>query len=392
MKRKIFHAYLKKLLLLFFLFTTCNISPIYAKNIIIGQSLPFSEEKTEQANAFYKGCMSWIKYFNDQGGINGTKIEVMMLNDYGAPRLVKANTQKFIQENVFLLFGYMGYESSIIASDLAEKSNIPFFGSVTGASELHKFPKNTSFFIRPGYDTEITNVLNDLIDNNYKKISFFYSSDKTGESALKAAQWCFNDKQLPVFTQASVKVHDPDIEKAVNDIISGTPDAVIIAANSNISSLFIKQLRDKQPQIKIITLSDTNGKELSEKLFNHGIGVVISQVVPFPFYQKIPVVRQFNQISNQYYPDQQITFAGFEGFITAKAMTSVLEQCQDNLTRENFMEKASLSNPINLGGFSFNFTKEDRTGSKTTYFTQIGPGGFLSPIRSLKDIYKYSPL
>jgi|GEM_PF-3678678 len=380
--------------IIFIIFLLVSVIPhtVCSESLKIGQSLPLSGEKSQAAAAFLNGAKTWIDHINSRGGINGSELELITLDDKGNAKKAVENTEKLIEEDVFLLFGYMGYESAMESADIASKHSIPFFGAATGAGEFYKFPEKNTFTVRPSYYHEINNIIKKLIDTGDNKISFFHSLEGWGLSALKSAQWSFENNSISIFSKTGVSNEDPDLERAVSVINSGNPDAVILAADYQLSSQFIKSIRSKNPDIKIFALCDILGDKLSKSLMNQGVGVVVSQVVPFPFYTKLPVSQLFNRLSRKYYPEQSISFFGFEGFITARALTTILSNSPDNPGRDDFIKAAETTDSINLGGYIFSFSESKRTGSVDTYLTQIGPGGFLSPIRSLEDIYKYSKL
>jgi ABC-type branched-subunit amino acid transport system substrate-binding protein len=367
-------------------------SVISAETLQIGQSLPLKGDLEKKAKEFNKGSLAWIKYLNSRGGLNGKNIELITKNDAGSAENAEKISQDFISENYLLLYGYMGFESCIKSYEISKKSEVPFFGASTGAIELHKFSENNAFFIRPDYGSEAENMINILLENNKNKISFFHSDSKWAESFTKGAKWSFEEKNLKMFSTASVSSNSPDIKSAAEKINSGIPEAVIIASEPEIASSFIKEIRKLNPSIIIIAAADVDGNKLSGLLMNQGVGVVVSQVVPFPFNTKYQITRLYKRLSSEYFPEQALSFSGFEGFISARALTTILSKCSEPVTRENFIKTARDMAAVNLGGFVFDFSKNKSTGSINSYFTQIGPGGFLTPISSLDDIYKYSPL
>ncbi len=374
------------ILLILIIFPANN---VFAKTIIIGQSLPLTGKMSKKADQFLKGSLLWIKYINDKGGINGQKLELKTLDDKNQPEIAVRNTEKLIQKKASILFGYMGHKASMKSAELANRAGIPFFAPSTGSTELHEYPKPNIFMLTPGYYYETQNMIKALLSNGDKKIAIFYSSDNWGKSAFKGAEWCFKDNNLQIFAIAEAKTNNKEkINKAALSIYESEPDAVLVAADTDIAVLFIKQLKKLKSKTKIIAFSDVNGETLSARLMNQGVGVVISQVVPFPYYQKMPIVKLFNRLKQKYSPGKQLTFNALEGFISARAMTEIISRCSKPVDKSDFISTAKKIGSVNLGGFIFNFSGKNQTGSQNTYFTQIAPGGFLSPIMSLKEIYK----
>lgn len=344
----------------------------------------------ESARQFQKGSLAWIKFINSRGGINNNLIELITRDDSGDPELATKNTEFFILENFFMLYGYMGYESCIKSFEVSKKSETPFFGASTGAKEL-RYKGNNSFFIRPDHSVETQNMLEMLINHKKNKIALFYSNSNWAQSFAKTAEETIKAKEIKNFISASASKEISKIIDAAKKINSSLSEAVIIAAEPEIAASFIREIRKLNPEIIIIASSEVNGEKLSGRLMNQGVGVIISQVVPFPFFTKLPITQLYKRLSLEYFPEEPLSFFGLEGFISARAMTTALSECRE-LTKSNFIKTASTMKSINLGGFVFDLSDINKTGSATTYFTQIGPGGFLTPITSLDDIYKYNSL
>ncbi|MDY0132538.1 MAG: ABC transporter substrate-binding protein [Desulforegulaceae bacterium] len=383
----------KTLLVLFPLILSFSITPkIFAETIKIGQSLPLTGEMEKSAQEFQKGSLSWINYINSRGGINGKQIELITKDDKGNSETALKITENFILDDILVLYGYLGYDSAMKSYELSKKNKLAFFGAATGSTELHEFSEPNAFFTRPDYGRETASMVDLLIENKKNKISFFYSDSNWAESFYKGAKWSFEEKNLKIFSSASVQTKNPDFKFAAKKINSGFPDAVIIASEAEIAALFIKELRKLNPSIIIMAASEVDGSKLSGLLMNQGIGVIVSQVVPFPFQTRYQITNLYKRLSSRFYPEETASFKGFEGFISARALTTILSDCEEPITREGFIKKAHEMPSVNLGGFVFDFKENKATGSVKTYFTQIGPGGFLSPIISLKDVYKYSPL
>jgi len=372
---------------IFFLFSSW-LSFLYADTIKIGQSLPLSGEMSKPALQFNKGALAWIKFINSRGGIKDNSIELITKDDAGDPDQALKNTEFFILENFFMLYGYMGYESCLKAYSLSQKSKIPFFGALTGCQDFAG-NKGNMFFIRPDYATETQNIIEILLKDQKNKIAIYHSNSKWAQNFAQSAKKIIEKNKIENFVLVSAPTENEKISELSEKINKISPDALIIAAEPDIAAPFIKEIRTINPNIIIIASSEINGEQLSEKLMNHGVGVIVSQVVPFPFYTKLPVTRLYKRLLLEYFPDEPVSFYGLEGFISAKAMTTILNDCKEP-TRENFIKSTLNLKSVNLGGFIFDFNKNNRTGSSSTYLTQIGPGGFLTPITSLDDIYKFN--
>src|SRR5208337_3205277 len=80
---------------------------VTATTILIGQSAAFTGPASELGTEMRAGALAYFQAINAAGGVNGRKIELRSLDDGYEPDRAAANTKKFIDEGVFLLFGYV---------------------------------------------------------------------------------------------------------------------------------------------------------------------------------------------------------------------------------------------------------------------------------------------
>jgi ABC-type branched-subunit amino acid transport system substrate-binding protein len=129
--------------------------------------------------------------------------------------------------------------------------------------------------------------------------------------------------------------------------------------------------------------SDALGMQLSNK----GVGVVISQVVPYPYDKRVPLVAQYHKFTGQFVPQAETGYMGLEGFIAAKALCEIMKNIQAPFTRENFIMAAEKQSDTELGGIKITFSPENHQGVNDVFFTQVVPGGFIKPVGNLEDLY-----
>ncbi|HWI11827.1 MAG TPA: ABC transporter substrate-binding protein, partial [Burkholderiaceae bacterium] len=106
--------------------------------IVLGQSAAFSGPAAQLGIQMNIGARIYFNALNAQGGVNGQGIELRTLDDGYEPDRCKANTEKFLNDEVFGLFGYVGTPTSLAALPLVVDAKIPFFGPFTGAQALRE--------------------------------------------------------------------------------------------------------------------------------------------------------------------------------------------------------------------------------------------------------------
>lgn len=380
--------------MLMFLFSSVIVRAepgITGDQIVIGQSCDFSGFFKEYGNGVKAGAMAYFTQINSAGGIKGRKIRLISVDDsYDTSRCL-ANTEKLInQDNVFLLFGYLGTPTIQAVLGTVRKNAVPFFAPVTGAEFLRTPVIREVFNIRGSYTDETGAVIEALLMKNIKKISVFYMDSDFGKNGLGVVESELKKRGMSLHSKAfySLDVKDlKDIDQAVKSLSASEPEAVIIIAGNGPAVSFIDQMKNRKSKAMIINLSPVGGDLLANKLKNKGVGVVISQIMPFPFDKRIPVVAEYNSLSETFTPEAEIGYPGIEGFIAAKALCAVLSRMQ-TLTRQEFISTAEKTYEY-IGGYKVNFTPASHNGSTMVQFTQIAPGGFLGPVENLNQVYEY---
>ena len=115
-------------------------------------------------------------------------------------------------------------------------------------------------------------------------------------------------------------------------------------------------------------------KALADELGEVGKGVVISQVVPFPYKGSNQVVRDY-QREMAAARQKELDFSSFEGYLAARVMVEGLKRAGNNLNREGLITALETLRNFNLGGFVVNYSPSSHEGSNFTDLTIIGSNG-----------------
>ncbi len=357
--------------------------------IIVGQSCALKGPAQVLGQGMRDGALAYFKHVNAEGGIKGKIIKLVTLDDGYEPKTCVSNTNQLIEKyRVFLLFGYVGTPTSKAVFDTIKKAKVPYFAPFTGAEFLRN-PLTTEIFnIRASYYQETEAMVQTLLINNKKRISVFYQNDSYGEAGLKGVKIALQKRGMKILSKASYERNTLDVENPVSEIAISNPDAVIMIGAYKPCAKFIRLMRGSTKSRPIfLNISFVGADALAETLSNKGLGVVITQVVPYPFDKRIPVVLEYHQMTKKYMSDSKISFTGMEGFIAAKALCRIFQK-MNHLTRAEFIQAANSMNEY-LGGFKVRFTPKNHQGSDLVHLTQIGPGGSISNIDNLNQLYKY---
>jgi branched-chain amino acid transport system substrate-binding protein len=109
-------------------------------------------------------------------------------------------------------------------------------------------------------------------------------------------------------------------------------------------------------------------------LGNDARGIGISQVMPYPFNDTTPVVREYQRIL-QTAKNSNYSYYGIEAYVTAKVMVESIRKAGKDLTREKLVQALESMTNHDVGGYRINFSASERSGSKFVDLTVIGSGG-----------------
>jgi len=366
---------------------------ISKNEILIGQSCALTGPAAGLGKSYLAGADAYFKFINESGGIKGRKIKLITTDDAYEPEKCKQNTTKMIEtDKVFMLFGYVGGPTSKVALPIVEQTRTPFFAPMTGADVTRKPFNKYVFNIRAGYNKETKELVDRLInEKKMRKIAVFYQDDDFGKSGFEGVKSALDQYGEKIVAAGTYTRNTADVEKAVKEIAPKAPDAIIMVGTYEPCSEFIKQMRLLKSKALFLNISFVGSEILADKLREkgEGIGTIISQVVPFPNYLKMPIAKEFNDVFEKYNKGKDVDSIGFEGFIAAKSLCKIISEMPESMTRDDFIKTAE-SQQVDLGGFNISFDHTNHQGSNLVFLTQIGPGGYLTRIENLYLMYEYS--
>ena len=356
---------------------------ILPRSILLGQSAAFSGPSGELGREFRKGAHEYIQQVNAHGGIYGREIVVIYRDDQYEPARTLANTKQLVeQEGVFALFGYVGTPTFQAALPIIEANKVPVIATVSGAQALRKPNKNSVFNIRASYHDELSTIVQYLKHYGKKEIALIYQNDSFGkdgklglEKALKREGLRPPIVSLPIQRKAPLHV----IQKVAQSTADAKPDAVItISAYNNVANV-VEALRQKKSDAQIFTISFVGSQALAKQLGKTGHGVGISQVVPFPWDARMPLVKEYPNLITKNRSTTQSGFSSLEGFLAAKVLVEALKDSGPEPTRKKFVAALERMQGKSFGGYQISFSPENHNGSKYVELTFItgGKGAFI---------------
>lgn len=333
------------------------------KRIVLGQSAAFTGPAAELGIQMNRGARVFFDALNASGGVNGHTVELRTLDDGYEPERCKANTEKFIKDNVFALFGYVGTPTCVAALPLVNESKIPFFGPFTGAEALRDpFSKNI-FHLRASYYDETALIVKQLTQLNVKRIAVFHQNDAYGKAGLDGVTRALKPLNLTPASLGTVERNSVDVAGAVQSIMAGKPEAIVQIGAYKACAAFIRQARKAGYGGQFYNVSFVGTQALADELGKEGNGVVISQVMPFPFSTTMAISREYLDAVGKAGGDAKPNYSSMEGYLAAKVFTEGLRRAGRNPSRDQFIAALESVQNTNIGGFHVNFGARDHVAS-----------------------------
>ena len=343
--------------------------------ILLGQSVALTGPAAQLGIQMRNGIKAYFDYVNENGGVHGRRLELLTLDDGYEPSRTVPNTKRLIeQDKVFALIGYVGTPTSAAALPVFTEAKVPFVGPFTGA-ELLRQPFNRYIFnVRASYYDETDKIVEHILSLGGKSIAVFYQNDAYGQAGLKGVEIAMGKRNLKIGALGTVERNTVKVEGAVKTIGASKPDAVVMIGAYAACAEFIRQMKKAGSGATFYNVSFVGSKALADALGNEGVGVAISQVVPFPWGAAVPVVREYHKLSAKT-GNKDYNFSAMEGFLAAKVFVEGLRRAGRNLTREGFVDAMEKMNDVDLGGFFIGYSPKSRAGSRFVDRTIIARDG-----------------
>jgi len=318
--------------------------------IKIGQTVPFSGPASAYAS-IGKTQAAYFKMINDQGGINGRKLTLVQYDDaYSPPKAVEQVRKLVESDEVLLTFQIIGTPSNAAVQKYLNAKKVPQLFAATGAtrfSDPKSFPWTMGF--NPNYFVE-GRIYGQYILKEYPnaKIGILYQNDDLGKDYLNGIKAGLGNKASSmIVADASYEVSDPTIDSQILKLKDAGADLLFSASTPKFAAQAIKKNFELGwHPVHIVDINATSvgavmqpaGLEASKGV----ISVNYGKDPLDPTWKDDPGMKKYFDFMAKYYPDgDKNSNINTYGYSTAQLLVQVLQQCGDDLTRENVMKQAT---------------------------------------------------
>ena len=134
-----------------------------------------------------------------------------------------------------------------------------------------------------------------------------------------------------------------------------------------------------------LTVSFVGSNALAEELGPDGPGVYVTQVVPFPTDDSLPVTAAYLDALADYDANAIPGFVSFEGYLAGRLAIAGLNGCGREVDRVCFLDSLRRADVVDINGFELRYGSGDNQGSDKVFLTTIGTDGNYQSVGSLQD-------
>ncbi|RJF69778.1 ABC transporter substrate-binding protein [Rhodopseudomonas palustris] len=316
--------------------------------IKIGNIMPYSGPASSFGN-IGKAEAQFFKMINDNGGINGRKINFVSYDDgYSPPKTVEQARKLVEDDEVLFLFNPMGTAGNSAIRKYLNQKMVPqlFVGSgATKFNDPSAFPWTMGWL--PSYQAEARIYAQYILKNiPDAKIGILYQNDDLGKDFVQGLNDGLGGKIKPVM-QISYEFTDPTVDSQISRLQAAGVNVLLNASTPKFAAQAIRRVATLKWDVThfLVALSSSVGATIRPAGPENAVGLISSSYAKDPTdpnWADDPGFKRYQQFITNYLDgadksDPALPYA----FNAGNLIVKVLQQCGDELTRENVMKQAA---------------------------------------------------
>ncbi|GER14470.1 ABC transporter substrate-binding protein [Variovorax boronicumulans] len=318
--------------------------------IVLGMPMPLSGPVSGYS-VVGKVAEAYFKKLNEQGGIHGRKVRLLIYDDqYSPPKTVEVARRLVEEDQVLAIFGNLGTAPNMAIQRYMNAKKVPQLFVQSGASQFDdaaKYPWTVPFL--GSYQGEGRVFARHIIDNRPDaKIAVLMQNDDLGREVLKGLQEGLSKQgKAKIVAQATFEVTDPTVDSQVVQLKSSGADVLVMAATARTAAQAIRKVADVgwTPD-RYLNFAAASVKMAFEPAgADKAKGVVALAVYKEPMsprWSRDPEVLEYLELLKTHASGvDPSNGSGVSGYIVAQLMAHVLREAGANPTRESVRVAAS---------------------------------------------------
>jgi len=370
---------------------------VTSSTITLGITSPLTGAAAPGYNKVPYAMQAYFNYVNDNGGVNGRKIKLIIKDDAYNPVLAKSVTNDLVLQNkVLAIVGSLGTAENEATTRFINDHGVPRLFVNTGYSgfaDATKYP--TTYTVLPSYVME-AKIMGQYLQDNFagKSVAIIYQDDDFGADALKGFATA-GTKFVVKIPYASGSQADPTVVgKWISGLAQAKPDVTIMFGVSSATAAALGGAYKAGFKTQWLlgsvggdgtTIATVAGPTAVGLLY----GAIGASFLPAPTDVSDPYVAQFQAINTQYNAGVAFDNNVLQGMNTAMLTVEALRAAGSNLTRASLLKAIAKSgSTFASAGFApLGYSATSHVGYNGYWFGTYGPTGAIKPNGGTYTLY-----
>ncbi len=365
--------------------------------IKLGTTAPYSGPASGYG-VYGQAQTAYFQMINDNGGINGRKINLISLDNAFSPPKAVEQTRKLVEsEEVFAIAGFLGTATNAAVQKYLNAKKVPNLFLTSGAERFND-PKEFPWIV-PFYPIYVAqgaalgaHILSEKPD---AKIAVQYVNDDLGKDFLRGLKKGLGSKVSSIVKEVSHEISEPTIDNQVADCKGTGADVFVQFTYSKFAAQGIRKVAALgwKPLHIVNSNCSSIGGTLAPAGLDNAKGLISAWwevITTDPRQQDKPRVKAYVEFMKKYMPSVSIDDnTATPGYNNAYMIEQVIRRCGNELTRENLLKQAtSLKDerpPLFLDGIKVANSSTDYRAIHNLQITRFDGGSWI-PIGDMVDL------
>ena len=324
--------------------------------IKLGNTAPYSGPASAYGT-IARAEAAYFQMLNDQGGINGRKIEFLTLDDAYSPTKTVEQTRKLVeQDEVVAMFSSVGTGPNISVQKYLNIKHVPQLFVSSGATRWNDpehFPWTVGF--NPTYELEGHIYAQYILQTKPNaKIAIITPNEDAGKDYLRGFKAGLGEHVDQLVSQTTYLTSDPTIDSQMINMRESGADVFFAEATPKFAAQAIRKAASMgwKPLIILPSVSNSLSAVLEPAGIENAVGAVTGLYLKDPndaHWADDPALKDWLAWMKQYQPNANTgDLYNVQGYTAAQIMVSVLQNCKDDLSRENIIKQATALNGLTM--------------------------------------------
>jgi branched-chain amino acid transport system substrate-binding protein len=331
-------------------------APAGEATIKLGNTAPYSGPASAYGT-IARAEAAYFQMLNDQGGVNGRKIEFLTLDDAYTPSKTVEQTRKLVeQDDVLAMFSSVGTAPNISVQKYLNARHVPQIFVSSGATRWNDpehFPWTVG--LNPTYELEGRLYAEYILKTRPDaKIAVIAPNEDAGKDYVRGFKEGLGEHINQLVSETTYLTADPTIDSQMVTMRESGADVFFAEATPKFAAQAIKKAASMgwKPLIILPSVSNSFSAVLEPAGLENATGVVTGLYLKDPNdvrWADDPALKDWLAWMKKYQPNASTgDLYNVQGYTVAQIMTAVLKKCGDDLSRDNIIRQAKALDGVEM--------------------------------------------